>query len=393
MAGTVVGSIDHQIGDGVLDPPDLNQNLFKVLYDFFAVTMAGAGYCTLIALNWGSAGTGTDFHDGANPFTEGAFAVFRMNGTADGNAASSRTLSYYVLIQWYDATNWEAIAPRGPGLLAASSASDGTGIMLAFREDGGSPWNGTTNVDGLDAKGTPVWTAGPSTLHVLHAANAFSGGASFTDKEDLVRAFFDANNANSIHRVHMLGDADSFVLLHDFNDDGDLGVKFMGVYEPLADATPPMPLIVASQQSTNWPWTTSAATPFGGVLAGSDNLAGLCLPTDITQGPSPWTPGFETEAVADTASMPSALISPAAVYGVPITVNVTAVGRGQVSGLIGYLPQNLIDLTFGAADKDTNAALTRAFFGPTAAAALHISVPWDGATTPGSTVTRAGVQF
>ena len=78
MTGVVTGKTDCQLGNGAITAPAQNQELFKTLYDFFAVDMVGAGNCTLYALQYGLSATGTDYHDQANPFGENAFAVFEF---------------------------------------------------------------------------------------------------------------------------------------------------------------------------------------------------------------------------------------------------------------------------------------------------------------------------
>ena len=91
--------MNHRIGDGQHSSTEAHQAAFKILFDFME-SLVTAGIATRIALNYGqtsytptgrnSWGTGTDFYDGATPFGEGAFMVYRMNGLASGNTESAR---------------------------------------------------------------------------------------------------------------------------------------------------------------------------------------------------------------------------------------------------------------------------------------------------------------
>lgn len=54
------------------------------------------------------------------------------------------------MCQWAD-TNLFGAAPGNPALLNGAT-TDGVGIQVAFRDDGGNPWNGTSNFNGADTK-------------------------------------------------------------------------------------------------------------------------------------------------------------------------------------------------------------------------------------------------
>lgn len=375
MAGTIKGSIDHQLGDGLIAPPDTNQMAFKVIYDFFAVTMAGAGHCTLIANNYGASGTGTDFFDGANPFGENAWAVFRFGSSAT---------PFYILVQWADAASI-GTSPGNPG---SGYATDGVYFQMALREDGGNPWNGGTAAAGADAKGTPVWTAGGSTLHVIDRSCA-AGGSYATNKERLL-GFFDVSGAYTA-RLHMIGDADGFFMLGDDDGDGNTEMyAFMGKYEVRTGLTAPYPYVAlvesgfshgimpsGSASGSIWGSTADNTDRHGGVLVGA--AEGV---TQASLGHSaPWTD--------DTIYQPNGLLATPELD----VSKVALFQRGVNSGLCGFLPIGLLGVVRNVSGNATNAANTAAYVCDMTTANYKYRIPWDGGSPPGTLTSRTGRQF
>jgi hypothetical protein len=175
MAGIVVGSVDHKVGN-TGDSANNNQELFTVVYNFL-----NSKY-TRIAANFGTGGTGFDFWDGADPSGENAFAVFRT-----GSAA----VPFDVMIQWADTENW------GKMKLLSSTILDGVGIVAAMREDGTDPFNGgpvllgsDTNAS-VDTSSNFVLRIRPNQVDPYTAMAVTSGAATAktTIRNDLNAAF------------------------------------------------------------------------------------------------------------------------------------------------------------------------------------------------------------
>ncbi len=176
--------------------------------------------------------------------------------------------------------------------------------MVALREDGGSPWNGTTNADGTDTYGTPIWTAGASTLHVLDVSNT-TGGTYATNKENLQEATDDYNGTFS--RLHMFADDDTFIILHDPNNSGGYRLSAGGLYIPRTGLTIPRPAFMFGHSSTTSPGdsTTVVGTP-----AGTSNTEGGLLartPTTVI----PFAFGQAPDDLFNNTFQPNQQASPA----------------------------------------------------------------------------------
>jgi hypothetical protein len=396
MAGTPIGSIDHLIGDGIIAPgsPELNQAAFKIIFDFMQ-QMVTAGYATRIALQYGSTsytpgvlntwGTGTDFYDGATPFGEGAFAVYRMNGFTSGNTSSARNgtdlpdFDYYILIQWYDYYTW-GTAPGGPAEMDSGTGSDGVGYQLAVREDGASPWNGTTNNDGTDTKGDPVWADGGSTAHVLPYENG-PGKNNGTSRESCMRIFLDLYS--EYDRIHCVGTADSVIFFGSDGDDGGYACSYGGIFEPTSGLSLSLPLVMLWQQS-NLPFSDTQ------IYGDNGNYKGGLL-ADESLGVSRFMVGQWVAGTYNTNFIGNSEPTTPELDEYPTRIQCRDPNK---IGYVGDLEIGLCGTVYHNVVQDTNAALTRAYLGSAGVSAeMRMTVAWDGSTAPGTTMSRAGVQF
>jgi len=377
MGGTVHGSVDHLtqvIG------ANGQQEAFTILYNFFTNQMIGEGNAELVASNYGFTGTGFDFWDGANPSGENAWACFKML-ISDARPGNSNLGAYYVLIQWALAAPFGA-SPGNPGLLLGGTG-DGVGITVAFREDGTSPWGGTTGSPGSDTKGTPVWTPGTSTLHVMDRSCA-TGGTYATNKENVLKVC-DASAA--VTRIHCIGDADSFLIFADQGNDTSYEAYLCSLYVPLDHLTVSYPIAVFG--SGGLPMAT--ATTFG-TTAGNTAAEGLIICSDAS-GPADSSTSIdrlEARILNSSAYQPNPM-APGGTYDEP-SLAVAAYDTGQ--GLYGWL--GTIDFwreSYGMPSNTANSALTKACFGSAVTGSIKLVVPWGSASGPGSGTTRAGRQF
>lgn len=386
MAGTPVGKVEcYHTNTGA----NGNQEAFKNLYDFFNSQMVGAGYATRIALQYGSSGTGTDYHDGANPFGENAFALFRMDGLNSGNSSSARNGStlpdfdYYVLMQWADTDSF-GTSPGNPGLADAASAIDGVAISVAVRTDGNSPWNGSTNNNGTDTKGSAVWTAGASVVHILPISNSFTGGTHLTNKENM-RLLADISSTT---RVSMIGTADSFIILVDAGAAGAYVAHYFGIYTPRSGLSPSLPITgVSPSIATGLPWADGTGTTWGTTTGGGTNEGGVLgtLLTDLMGGVS-----VGQDVVGVFGLQPNNELATPEYDAFPIRAIQRGTGR---TGYVGDLETGLVESVYNVPTNSSNAALSRAYFGSATQGSLHLAVAWGGATSPGTGATRAGVTF
>ena len=395
MAGTIIGKIDCRTS--LVSGADLRQQeVFKMVYDFFQ-QMVSAGYATRIALQYGDtndpvtgAGSGTDYWDGTSPFGENAFALFRVNGLTSGNSQSARNGStlpdfdYYVLIQWADGDSF-GTSPGNPGLINAAT-SDGVAIAVAVREDNGSPWNGTTNNNGADTKGSVVWTAGASVLHTFPISNTYTGGSHLTNKQNMRRIDDFGTNLNA--RVSLVGNADSFVILSDNGDDFYGNLMYIGVYNPRPGLSPSIPLVCV-HQSTDLPWTDGAGITWGTTVSSGVNEGGI-LGTLLTDLMGPLSLGQDVSGALNITTQPNSQFDPPEYDSFPIRVLQRGTGR---TGYVGDLDTDLIKIGYGMPVPSMSEDGTKVYLGSATRAELKYIMAWSGSHMLGSNMTRGGVTF
>ena len=366
MSGTVVGVVDAYINTG----STVNNNIaaFVNIYNYFQAQVA-AGQAALVASNYGLGASGFDFHTGTNPVGENAFAVFQMLASASTN----RTQDYYVMIQWADASLFGS-APGNPGTIDSGTA-DGVAVVVAYKEDGTSPWNGTTNADGADTKGTPVWSG--TGLHVLDAQN--ETGAQSANKENLLR-FIDISNTPS--RLHIVGDGDMTFLYVDSTDDADSEVvMWFGAYEPLEGLTIAAPFIFARFIGSQVPsWT--------GVFDTTGNYDGQMTGYDVADGIQDFSLSEGVAGIHFAQGQPSN--HGGTVRWLDFPIYITQRTGSSNGGTIGQVPAQLVSHVFGAPANTANAALDRAVLGASSVTqTIRYSVAWGGSNPPG---TNGGFQ-
>lgn len=375
MSGTLVGVVDcYHDSAGIPLVADRQKNIFVNLYDFMQRHVT-VGNATLHASNYGAGAAGFDYHDGANPVGENAWAVFKFLASA----SSVRTTDFYVLIQWND-TAVVGTAPGNPASMENGTA-DGSGIMMAYREDGGDPWNGTTNANGADTKGTPVWAG--TGLHVMSKYN--ETGARSTNKEDLTILWDIGNSTTS--RFHMCGDADGMWFAYDgtggSNADGDIeSITYLGVYTPRSDLVIPNPYILAANQISVLSNALLNSTASDNGIIGIDESRGVV--------------GFHSHRLGFISNLqqPENLSAGLEYMDLPIYVSRPQTEDAVEYGLLGHLPTNIIRLAYGPANGSANAAFTRAFLGDSAIAADHkFSLAWGGGAAPNLAPNRDGSVF
>jgi hypothetical protein len=377
MGGTVKGRVDCVLTLA----PNGNQEHFTNLKQFFD-DLVTAGYGAIHASNYGSGGTGFDFHDGANPSGENAFFVFEWATSTARPGGGSAIGKYYTLVQWADASNF-GTAPGNPGLLNGAAGFDGVGICSAFLEDGNSPWNGGTAAAGADAKGTPVWTAGASTLHVLDYSNTPTQGNHDTNFENCLSLGDVAGFASS--RCHFIADEDNLVCLFDQQNDGSYQMHYVGMYTPHTHVTANYPMICMHD----------VALPYDlglvyGSAGGTGTRDGLIISADV-QGPGGGSFTFDRlQSILGATVLQPNPQAPTKFDEVDITVYQNDSGKA-LYGWAGNV--DFIRECYNAATHEANAALDRACFGTTVVNSIKITTPWGTASPPGTGAVRTGRSF
>lgn len=389
MPGTQSGSVDHRTN--VASPANANQEYFTNLFRFFNGPLRSGSYVDLVALQTGSSAGGTNFHDQNNSFGENAFACFRVrSGSVPGAGVSTRrAVDYYVLFQWADAAAFGA-SPGNPGTINGGT-TDGTAIAVAWRDDGLSPWNGTTLANGNDTKGSSVWTAGTSSLTVFPRSNN-TGGSHNTNKENMMR-LQDLSIGGTTYRYHFIADRDCFITFTDEGDNLDYdSIYIHGTFEPLSGfitssgGNMQMPMFQLGADNAG---SLAVATSYGGT-AGTANTNGGITGARLSGGARARDlriDRYSNNLLANTSLQPNPqfIASRFDEFRIPVMVFET-----PDFGHVGYIDS--LTEVYNASVHDITSGSTKAIFGPTAGGTIEYVVPWSG-SAPGSTSTREGRYF
>lgn len=231
----IIGSIDHYITSSIFSVnfgdyitvtgSTYANNMFVVAYNFLNNNTGTLGI-ERIAYNFGDNGTGMNFYGESDACGENVWACFRFAsadvpfyvliqstmqhnlGTNSGNTAQNGLVTKY----WYQPL---------PDTFAYEIFKSIFCYQFAQRGDGGNCWNGTTNNDGTDTKGDPVWISGSSGLGVYPLVNNFiTGVITGTLSKNYMRSFFNikTDSSDDPYLSVFLGSHITFNLLADENN-------------------------------------------------------------------------------------------------------------------------------------------------------------------------------
>lgn len=368
MAGTLHGSIEHLVTNTAAAG---TRDCFAAIVNFFdsrftrIASQAGSGFT-------GSASLALPGYTGdANASGENAFGVWRWS-RADG-------INLYLLVQWRSSSAF-GTSPGNPGTLPQGG---NIGISLAARVDGTSPWAGGTANAGADSKGATVWTPGASTLVVWPRVNGPSGSTA-TNKEGCGALVSTTPNG----RLQMLLDDDVLFVTHDSGNDGSYNnVFWLAPYTARSGVSPTATTKLACLCSTTQPVDLVSTV---GSLAGSASFegGGCVLAADGCRS----LVHTSLDGVLATTQQPN-IIASSEYDIVPIWLRAADSTVPTRFGLYGQLAEADLAFVHNVAVHDTNTAKTRAVFGTSTLGSLKFLTRWDGTTTPGSGVTRTGIQF
>lgn len=366
------------------------QSAFKVLYDAFEHWQS-LGYVERVALNYGLAGTGTDFYDGGAPFTSNAWFTYKFPKTA------RRPWTYYAHVQYSEGAGNFGQAPGDPGLLRGNTGTSTAGLGIQFALGLNSnyqsvdAWAGTTNFDGADTKGAPLWTC-PSdgSVHVFPRSNNNTGPHA-TLKENFI-VILDTSTRD--HRLDYLCDGDHFQLWLDFSDDQvSHDYVYFGPYKPRTDSRGIVPFVCA-HVNENLPndsgpiigTITGTAYRNGGILHKVANGVGGFAVYSYGN-PSNWaartTPVHDISTELGLPVLPMQLVYDDAENNIRGLVGETYARKwGYVSPAVAVLD----DVAPAAPPYKV-----RIFDFTSSAAAWHQCLMWGGTSLPRATTTRQGV--
>lgn len=404
---TISGSIDHYITSSMAN------EMFVNAYNFFNSAGASALGITRIAYNHGAGGSGMGFHDSGSPAGDNAWALFRF-----GNAQ----IPFYILVQ-YTQTATLGTSPGNPATNNLNSGrAYGYAYQIAQRIDGGSPWNGSTLNNGADTKGTPVWTAGGSTMAVYPIVNSKILGfqtASASTSIDYMRSFF--NVTSSSCRLHLFADEDNVMMLarpgltgststyhvHYF---GRMNTTTQSYAQPRMDC----PYVyyssynIFSDPAIRYWSGASIRTPGDvyGSLTGDDPYDGGALLHSSSLGVGRIIFDFPTRLKLERFKLNYNFIPPRKDV-VPLTVwfmnhhyftgnhfGISLAGTtNRFLRLIGDAAEHDVASDFGTAVVGPNAVGSYILAGAAKFIRQNIAIPWGGSSAPGVNSTRTGIQF
>lgn len=417
------------IGTDPLGAP-LNQTVTAPVAPGVDTTVAVTGtWATITSMQNASAGTtgtyavqavsGMNYWDESGSASEGAFAVFRWKRTGESGTTTTRTHSWYLMLQWQRGTDGGPAPCGGNGLnptlasapmyftgqdqLGAVNGGYCTfGLQTAQGDNGGTdedPWTGTTNADGTDFKGTgigstPVWNA--TSLMVCPRPNG-PDWAYATNRECLAtwdyrsEAEFGGSALPSTCQWYV--DDDNFVGFQDRGNSTNFGRIFCGPYTPLSGVpgdTPHMMLVAPPA----YPLRNGGSGEFSGGSGGFGYaLQGAITVPDPTKGArmiykaNLYDAWLQAPHQPNTQSGSDELSAfPYMVYSYENTVPV-------INGLLGTFNQTLIQETTGCNSYDQNPAHTRIIFGYDAGAFTYKYMTWWDGVTPVGSSGRGGTYF
>lgn len=391
MPGEVHGKLDCFVNS--VPAKEVTHSVFKGLFDLLN-SLTASGKVTRIAYNTGSNGSGTGYWDDPNPFGNNAWYCYRFN------SSSVRTWDWYLLVQNASGSGNFGDSPGNPGLsngiAQIQSYNEGTIAMAAAAmvTTGGvsvSPWNGTTNNNGEDNKGDPVWNSGSvgDVLRVLPRSNN-SGGSHDASRENMAELFNSRSSTLSV-RFHILIDDDGLAVFIDPGNNQNYACSYIGYYEPRTELTGAIetPLVMFVKDSTtadivgeneNYGSTTGDNSVWEGGIVARDN----CRIGRIGRYSNSWQ--------QDTNLQPNTQLDPGAfdVFSVPV-IGYEAGGFGHV----GYIVSSIYQEIYNTDSHNVNSDSSRAVFGDSiTTAAVKIYTIWTGSIAdPGTGSSRTGSQF
>lgn len=239
---SVARQIDMLWGDGVTD--EHNLEALEALAQFFEYCETNSLLTRVATQNGDGGSNGADFGFGDTGNNAWIYVEFDQGAHLMG-----------VLAQATNGGNFGA-SPGDPGDADGGSL---LAIAMAVREDGLSPWNGTTDNDGADSKGDPVWTdGGVTTVHCFPMSN--NPAPSFTTLNDYAHATSRENCGrvggiaanNGYHRAHFFANEDGLFMKIDAFNNGVYTIDVaVGRYAPVGHmvATCTLPYFMACSGS------------------------------------------------------------------------------------------------------------------------------------------------
>lgn len=234
---TVIGSVNHTlwrpVGGNSSQFATTFADMFVSLYRFLNSARAQSIGIFRRACNFNNGSSDCDYAirtPGIKP-GDNAWAVFEF---------TNANQPFWILIQQSDSlTNANFGTGTGaPGGVDYSRRMSACAVSFAVREDGGSPWNGTTLNNGSDTKGSQVWTPGASRLSMFPINNG-SRGTFRTAREGMHPLCLwlesDSSARTRLTMFHCIATEDSLTVIVGMCGGLQNMVTYMGSYNPISN--------------------------------------------------------------------------------------------------------------------------------------------------------------
>lgn len=352
------------------------------------------GWVERVALYYGIGGTGTDFHDEANPFTSNAWFVYRMPPTRN------RRYSMYICHQYSESGTF-GNGGGAPGRIAgtqgnatANSGQHGVQCAIALDSTGAdaNPWQGTSNFDGADTKGSPVWDAPVGGYLSMFPRSNNAGGSHATDRENFC-TIMDQGGGVTDYRYDFVSNGDFYHVFFDFDDNNIQDFVYLGPYQLRADLETATSLpFIGYHTNLALGGTGGQTVDIRGDLAGTEFQQGAVI-YDYTVGPK----AVALLSWGNTGSYSSSfgdrgLGTMSGIPMFPVVLSSEETGAVGITGhtfseLWGYADDAVV---FRNASIPGNPPYTQRVYDANSGSVWVYAVPWAGNSGPKATNTRTG---
>lgn len=392
----------HGRVDCYINPVDVNvgnreQEMWANCVQFLTGALAQSLGIRLIASNYGTSGKGLGFWDdqvsGAGGSNKTAWAVFRWTQAPKGQ------FDCLLYIASGSGTTLSPFNISGGTVVYKEPYSYGMfGMAFACHPSSSTthPWNGSTNANGADTLGTPIWQTGslPGLGAFFPRANS-TGGAFATNRNFLAICHDDAP-ALPI-RFHILLTEGSFTMFEDVSLNNSYRMFHFGSYTPRVGSTPtpdsPYVMIWGrgpgnTYDPINFYNTLSYGSLAGGNFGAGYTDGGISHPNLLSGSKtmSLITVGNNNLDINIGAFNP--FVNNGAYELLPIYVCINEGGDNAILGQLDYL-----NCSFGVTTSAVNAVSGTCAFGRNVSATLKILAPWSGSSPGSLTGVRTGREF
>jgi len=390
------------------------ENMFIATHKFMISANAAALGISLVASNFGNGTSTCDYRVNSHTGSLGntAWAVYKFD------SASTRfyLLTYFQKFLASDASRdfeFDHERSRTITIFEGNSVTlrPGFGISVAMREDGNSPWNGTTNADGTDTVGSARWTAGGSKLAIFPISNGFRGQD--TVKKNCVHLLSsdisERGYEKSNYSIFNVIASQEFIT---FNVGLVSGIThdyfYFGKYKPYTNTiTKPYCCIGYQNPSLQTQANQQIVTTSGG---GKYDADGKCYGTNINQGPTDLSINKFFGGIVNHSDFYMTKMGVSLPFGIDEQIdqykkrllldnirgktniaNLLLFNNGtETKGYVGELENVRICHTIPI--NSTLFSKTYAVIG-SRRETLRLIIPWVGSTAPGKIISVSGEQY